>query len=296
MTWVAMTIPDDAADLPGWLESHLVGPDLGRLIEELRAVQGKGPPLRSLDALLGDRTTAVLERGLSVLPRQAIRELLRFPDLLLDLQTLVLVEGGVYWSDLPVAAEFAQIADRGWERLQAVLHPAGVIPSRTQPASRPGLLRRFLPYVLTSLATAAAVLVATPFTRIPSPRAPEQSQAPTWGWQKADALPQDLDRTAYLNRLADEADEWFGKRPTTPMQLAQRLGEFREGCSVLLLSEHRPLPEADRTWLKDRCQAWAKKIDSLLVRLEETGTVEETLEGTDTVVRQLTKALRERAA
>ena len=49
----AMTIPDDPADLPGWLESRLVGPDLGRLATELRAVHPPAPaPVPLVPALV----------------------------------------------------------------------------------------------------------------------------------------------------------------------------------------------------------------------------------------------------
>ena len=63
MNLVAMTIPDDPADLPVWLERHLVGLELAALVAELSAVHApaNGPPL---DELLGQRRQTVLEQGL----------------------------------------------------------------------------------------------------------------------------------------------------------------------------------------------------------------------------------------
>ena len=37
MTLVTMTIPDDPAELPRWLERRLVAPDFGQFIAELSA-------------------------------------------------------------------------------------------------------------------------------------------------------------------------------------------------------------------------------------------------------------------
>ena len=78
MNLVAMNIPDDPAALPGWLESHLVGPDLGRLTAELTAIHGDHPA-GSLAAVLGGSLPAVLGRGLGVLPAAALRQLLQHP-------------------------------------------------------------------------------------------------------------------------------------------------------------------------------------------------------------------------
>ena len=74
-----MTIPENPADQSAWLESLLVGPDLGRLVAELRAVHGVDEPSRSLDAVLGRWADTVLRNGLSALPRENLRELLRHP-------------------------------------------------------------------------------------------------------------------------------------------------------------------------------------------------------------------------
>ena len=92
--------------------------------------------------------------------------------------------------------------------------------------------------------------------------------ASRWGWNRPGALPQDLGPGEYLNRIADAAAEWFNQRPEGPIDLARRLGELRQGCSVLILSPHKPLSAQDRTWLVEKCRAWAAKLDAHLVSLE----------------------------
>ncbi len=291
MTWTAMTIPDDPADLPGWLESRLVGPDLGRLATELRAVHPPAPAPVTLDAVLGRTADAVLRSGLTGVPRAALQALLRNPDLLLELQERVLTEGGPYWSDLPIPDDFGRALDRGLDRLrrEVAAEPAAA----RQP--RRGPVRRILPYAITSLATAAAVLVgvATGLSgRLDAERAAAETAratltrerdearaaaaAPGWGWQRADAFPAAAPRADYLTQLADRAEEWFKTRPETPAALARRLGEFRQGCTALQFAAHAPLPEADRAWLRERCRVWSKRFDELVARVEETSDVTDT--------------------
>ena len=57
-----------------------------------------------------------------------------------------------------------------------------------------------------------------------------------------------------------------------------------------------PLPEADRVWLKDRCRAWAGKFDRYLSELERGTSPLTVREEMDATVKQLSEALRKRAA
>src|SRR5438105_2162472 len=118
MKLVAMNIPDDPARLPGWLEQHLVGLDLAALVLELLAVQrsaGQAPV--AVTELLGDRLTQVLQKGLTSLPPDILKRLLRQPQSLLELQALILTQGGAYWAQLPASAEIDHLARQGEQRL-----------------------------------------------------------------------------------------------------------------------------------------------------------------------------------
>jgi hypothetical protein len=108
-------------------------------------------------------------------------------------------------------------------------------------------------------------------------------------------LPQDLPPAAYLDRLADAAADWFRARPDEPIALARRLAELREGCSVLILSEHRPLSPEDRTWLVERCRSWAAKLDAHLTAVEAGEDPAKVRAAADETVNRLIAALRERA-
>jgi hypothetical protein len=297
MTLVLATLPDDAAHLPVWLEEHLVGGTLRALVSELVAVHRPTPPTDSVRDRLGPLLSGVLERGLAALPPELITLLLQQPYYLIELQGIVLQEGGPYWDTVHRTDEFQAAVRTGRARVEAELSGPASEPGpvgTVQPAVRPGRGFGRLRTVGLVAAVAVVVFVATfTLTRWLGPRSPVGGTS--WGWAKTGAFPEGLDRAAYLNRLADEADEWFAQRPQDPPSAAKRLTEFRAGCSALLLAEHPALPPADRVWLAERCRNWRKAFDEHLARLEDTGDVAAALSAADATVHQLSAALRARA-
>jgi hypothetical protein len=302
MNLILMDIPDDPAALAGWLERRLVGPDLAALVAELSAVHGSaGSPGPA--GLLDEYREAILARGLGALPAAAVGQLLRRPAALLDLQELVLAEGGPYWQRLAAqSAAFAESADRGRRRLEAILDadgPAGVAELR-----RPAVPWYRRPWVV-SLATAAAVLLVVYLVRRssePLPHEREQVEVkpppaapPVWGWEKPGALREDGPAPAYLRRLADAAEEWSDKRPDDAAALARRIGELRQGCSLLIFAEHKPLAAVDRDWLVRRCRRWAEQLDRQQAALEAGQPVAQVQAEADEIVKQIVKVLRTRA-
>jgi hypothetical protein len=118
---------------------------------------------------------------------------------------------------------------------------------------------------------------------------------PTWGWAKPGGINESQTAGQYLASLADTANEWFNERPDSPAGLARRIGEFRQGCSMLLLSSHGPLSETDREWLKERCRTWAAKLEDHLASLEAGGDVATVRGEADETIRSLMNALRTRS-
>jgi len=278
----SLTIPDDPATWPAWLEGQLVSLDLGALIAELEAVHGppaEGDP--TLEGVIGGHRDAVLAEGLAALPSGALGTLLRHPRLLLELQGLVLASGGERWTR--AVAPDARVG-RGRVRLDAWMG-GEVVPAR--PIGRG---RR--PWFV-GLAMAASVLAA--FVGFEVGR--ERTAGPVaWGWDRPGALPQDVPRDAYLARLADEAGEWFAKRPDDPSGLARRIVEFRRGCSTLILADHRPLSAEDRAWLVAKCRAWASRLDAHLAAVEAGKAPLAVRAEADETVRKLIAALRGRTS
>lgn len=266
MTVLALEIPDDPADLPAWLDGHLVGPDLSALVAELEAIHGGDAPADStIRGALGPDLDAVLRRGLGAAPRLLLARLLRRPRLLLDLQELVLTEGGPHWD---------RLATRGSPPNMGTIS----LPTQTG-TSRRGLLWA------TGLALAAGVLLASLAVGRPRP----------WGWERPGAIDDSLPRAAYLDRLADAAGEWFDARPATASALERRLVAYRRGCSRLIAAPHRALPAADRAWLVAKCRAWDAKLGGQLASAREGRDPGAVLKEADATVRSLVEALRARA-
>ncbi len=292
MKLVALEIPDDPALLPGWLESHLVNTDLAALVAELEAVHGEQPGGLSLADVLRDRRDAVLSRGLAALPADGVKTLLRNPRLLLELQELILTEGGPCWLDgATEAASKQDNLERVWNRLNdppPQTSRAAVLPG-APPSRRVVPLARWI-----AIFAAAAAIVLGVFLVERRPGS-DQGAASGWGWSRPGALAGDLPPAVYLDRLADAAGEWFKKRPDDPIALARRIGEFRQGCSVLILSPHKPLAAQDRTWLVEKCRAWAARLDAHLAALEGGASAAQVRDEADATINKLIAALRERA-
>ncbi len=296
MKLVALEIPDDPALLPAWLEGHLVNTDLAALVAELEAVHGEQPDHLSLTDVLRDRRDAVLSRGLAALPAEGLKSLLRNPRLLLELQELILTEGGPCWLDASAEAAGKQDdLERVWNRLsdplqqtsRAALLPVAPPPRRVAPLAR---------WIATFAAAAAIVLgVFLVERRRGRDQGATAVAASGWGWSRPGALADDLAPGVYLDRLADAAGEWFKKRPDDPIVLARRIGEFRQGCSVLSRSPHKPLSAQDRAWLVEKCRAWAAKLDAHLAALEGGASAAKVRDDADATINKLIAALRDRA-
>jgi hypothetical protein len=298
MKLTALEIPEDPRDLPHWLERQLVGLDLADLVAELEAVHGSEAARDEpgdLDALLGDRRDAVLERGLSAVPSETLRRLLRRPRLLLDLQERMLISGGDHWRNLVEASEDLRTPfERGRHRLVGITgRPTHEDRDEPRTLRAPGWASSSRLRWAVSLAAAASVLVGSFLYFWGRPKQVEVASG--WGWSRPGALPEDGTASVYLNRLADAAEDWFKTRPDEPAALARRIGEFRQGCEVLLQAEHRPLSVVDRDWLVTKCRAWAARLDAHLAALQGGEPVLKVRDEADRTVRQLIDALRQRA-
>jgi hypothetical protein len=317
MKLIALEIPDDATDLANWLESHLVGLDLSTLVAQLNVVHGfnqrrqnLGPDSSSIsvETILGKQRDAVLSRGLGALPPDRLRPLLHHPRLLLDLQELILISGGSYWRRREEsAADSAQkvAIDRGWDWVKAnVLDaPPSVSPIRAVAANKPRPTWYWKAKAGLAAAAAAAFVGVTIYRWPPGgpngnanrQAGPIVASSAGWGWNRPEALSQDLSSKAYLIRLANVAHEWFNQRPDNSADLAERISEFRQGCSTLIQSPHRPLSVADRTWLVDKCAAWSAKLDGHLVALKSGQDLIKVRDEVDETINHLVATLRERA-
>ncbi len=310
-----LDLPEKPSHLAAWLEKHVAGTHLAEVVAELQAVHPADPAPTSMERALGALLSEVLSSGLSILGRDRLVWFLQHPHWLLELQERVLLAGGPYWSRVeePLREESASALDRQWQAVRHLfLSDTGDEPDSSRPTDAGWLARlatrvdwpRLLPYAATVAVTALVVVVVSwsvgdsepPATESSPPNRTPPAVAPNadWGWRREDLLQAPTDRD-YLLALAAGADEWFRDEPTTRFGLARRLGEFRAGCSRILLDDHDLLGKEDRDWLKDRFRESADEFDQRLVALESGVALEEVRASVDSTVTNLVEALESRA-
>src|SRR3954464_1686548 len=100
MTLQTLTIPDDPADLPRWLEERLMAPDFGGFMAELQAHFPANPDAAPLRKQFERWTPVALESGLETIPLDFLQKLLRSPASLATFQERILTDGGAYWDEV----------------------------------------------------------------------------------------------------------------------------------------------------------------------------------------------------
>ena len=307
MILLTMTVPDDPAELSRWLEQRLVAADFAQFIAELSAhfpvASSAEQPLDLLDRWL----PVALDEGLTPLPPEVLSQLLRHPSVLAKFQEHVVIEGGAYWDDLIDATDsFSEHLERGRSSLQRAIaednqadgkvrRKAALKAVPAEAVKRPSG-RGYKAWAIVSTAIAACLVVAVVWQAI----VPEQPTLPkakiAWGWARPGGLAADESSPkAYLNKLADNAEEWSAYRPGDSNGVATRIAEMRLGCAQLMHSNYGPLNPADKEWLLEHCREWAKALDRHQQALD-AGAEAVTVRGqVDETVREIAATLREKA-
>ena len=299
---IALEIPADPADQPQWLEQQMTGTKFRQLVTELSAVQSDNAKTMRLT---DPEVDAINRRGLRSLSADRFRELLSCPDQLLAIQQRILMEGGDYWTK--VSLEHGETAPPF--ALDAGATGGSTVVNKGASKNWNSVFVA----VAASLATAAAMLISgfPTFNREIDPPQTASNQielapdAPApgaaWGFAKfaatvaGDRENETVDRQEYFQSLAEAAEAWSAKRPANAMELASRIGEFRMGCSAIMLADH-PLSEDDSRWLKDRCRQWAAALDQQLVAVDGGADVADVTSKVDSIVTRIAGAIRGRAS
>ena len=299
MILYAFNIPETREELATWLEQSITGVHLRELVAELKAVHGDGDR-EKLESFVGEHDLQqVLDQGLSKLSNEQLQKLLTNPSSLFELQDKIAIDGSNHWRD--VAQEVDHKIGNFSEILDQVLNAENTsTASPVSPAAASSASPWYAHPFFVAVTTAAAVLIAVNLQKQPDPKPVDPptvvAQVKTgWGWDRPGALKEDLGGAEYLDGLADAANEWFNKRPETAKELAVRIAQFRQGCSTLILASHKPLAEADRTWLVEKCQAWAAKLDAHLVAVESGQSTSEVRDAADETIRKLMTAMQNKA-
>ncbi|WP_339744967.1 hypothetical protein [uncultured Rubinisphaera sp.] len=317
MSIVIMDIPDSKEELGPWLDRKIVDCQLGQFVKELEFIADDfNPPGYSPDSLqeiLGSDRDAVLDRGLKSLNYDQCAAFLANPQMLLELQELVLIEGGNYWqnildqAELPLSSPPRQNKTKSDSSSAPKVHVLKPIEESPKRSKMPWIISIAALGLLAIVAYQYQVHVANPANNIvenPNDQKSDinpdkNSPAPTmlasnWGWDSPDAFNDSLPPDDYLHELADAAGAWFNKRPDSTNDLKQRLAEFRHGCETLLTAKHTALSEDDREWLRTNCKKWAGEIDQMLT-VVESKDISEVQKQADQTVNQLIREIRLKA-
>lgn len=117
MSIIMFELPEDTSKWSTWLEHRMVGLDLADLVAELTCALKDQPAKReSLDEICGRQMPQLLEHGFSELSTSQLRRLFKQPELLLELQELVLSEGGLYWDKVKLPAKEQAVIDTSTRR------------------------------------------------------------------------------------------------------------------------------------------------------------------------------------
>ncbi|MCA9084446.1 MAG: hypothetical protein KDA81_10345 [Planctomycetaceae bacterium] len=136
---ISLNIPVEGhSELVAWLEEQITGTQLRRLVGELLVIH-RPHVSRSVQEICGAQWADVMDGGLTSLSAAQIRELLTFPQTLLQLQEQVFVEGSSYWMQRfgnSEAGRHALLLADGIQ--QAVLSADRITAAPTESKTSPG--------------------------------------------------------------------------------------------------------------------------------------------------------------
>ena len=292
MSLELLEIPDDVLHWPGWLERQLVGLHLRDLVTQLKLISDNRPS-PTIEEVCGEQLEQLFQNGLVVLSARQIGRLLEHPDLLLELQERVLLEGSSYWQQVPRSDEHLALVESQRLNIEVNLQASAnhTTLRKTPDDVYKSLTTRVPRRTWHILAVAALLMLVLGVTWLRMQRTP-------WGFERQDVLAAKVTDGAYFTLLAEAAGEWFLKRPEDTPALVRRLKDYERGCQTLSASTLTQLSRPDdRSFLIAKCGDWLTKIRSFRSDLESgTKTFEQVLTETDEAIRNMQSALRDRAA
>jgi hypothetical protein len=310
----ALCLPDDRSDWPTWLEQQVMGYNLPKLCKQLVTLGGKHPPQLTLSELLGNQRDPVLQQGLGgPLSAQQIQRLIQNPGLLLELQYLILEEGGDYWTQVrptpDVARSLETVRSKVLSQIRSNTEPSSavdqalnpVLSRATEGGSTSDLRRAESPenktkregswyWVGAILATAAAILLV-----VMNPFQQPQDQGEFFAAAELRAPAETVDAT--LSRIADRIEKDWNQKPVTDnASLLNRLITFRDSCDHLidgrLDASLQGLSDAKLTDLKERCKKWKGQAETMIADLQGESPPENLKDKADELMGRLKKILR----
>jgi hypothetical protein len=269
-----LEMPDSPAELGDWLDRAIMGGNLPSIIDELSVVHGVADDEVSVEKArewLGDSYDAVMDRGLCAISQSRLKHLLVHPNMLVAIQELVLLDGGVYWNNL-IAEDRLAAAERQLPHGQRI--------------SRWWLFA----FVPVALAASLALFVTYDFGRAPELLGPmgrrdvavmrgggvlhEFSPAEgdeLWGWSRPDLLDGIDSPREIPPRLADTLGEWFDVSTAAESDvqaLTLRANELWAGCEQVSSQPLDGLSPVSKEKIAAAISALQRKLEAVLKDLD----------------------------
>ena len=261
MIGVVLTMPDDPAALPTWLEDRLLSPDLPQLVAELTVLHGHptgtqgAKLLSSLADVLGRDADSVLDLGLTALPQSAA---------FADASTTEVASGTAgpgAECGRPIFGT-REAAMTTWPGGPFTLPAASAQPwhsCRQMPSpERPGAGGRMPSRPWLRPRRCYSSSISSVF--VPRTERHRNSRRQTG------ALPGSTSClvTPAMTRFSPNSLTWPRNGLTRGRRaqegLAQRLGQFRQGCAALQLADNLPLSAPQRQWLRLRLRRLGSRL------------------------------------
>jgi hypothetical protein len=311
----ALCLPDDRSEWAAWLERQLVGLNLPKLCKQLVTLGGTHPPRQTLEEVLGVERAMVLQSGLKgQVSVQQLQQLLSQPALLLDLQAMILEEGSDYWIRVQPEPSISASVDLVRKKvMSSVTAPterdrpidqaikdskdgslASGKPSTVRRADDTGGDNKGSWYWLGALlATAAAILIVV--------MNPVKTEDQGEFFAAAELRTPAATARESLERIERRIAKDWKKVPLDDNEtLVARLITFRDSCDFLIGEQLddalRGLTIEKRQTLKERCQKWKDKAETMIAEFrkpESTQNLEDNRKKANELIDKLQTFLRE---
>jgi len=315
MNLKTLDMPDDPARLGAWLDEQLLSPDLMDTIMELEILAGESKTEdQKLADILGEQKQAILNSGLNATQFATVADLLKQPDLLLQLQEEVLMHGGDFWQkklrvesqthqssilELTQQAESIDQARIPVARAKSKFSTTRIVGIVAAMAATLLVLFSLLPEKTDNGQIAQNDGSTKPKTQIdtPDPIPPANdvvgSDKPGWGFAESGVLVADVGEQEMLKTLSAATLSWYNKPTTSIKELEARLNQFDEGCQQLLVAELPQLESATRDAIFKACEDCRASIASQLQDIKRGIDFDVALLSAEANIERLNKAIQD---
>lgn len=308
MSLLTFDLLNGQTDVVVWLENQLTGENLPDVVAELVGWNVSPSQAASLNELLGDQVSQILDVGLT---EAQARKLLSAPRLLIELQEQICVKGGAYWQNAGAIGESGFSSGMGTsippnlDRVLGFLEsqvpeipvseiPVSEVKQSNHRPNRSGILR-WAPQLL-------AMVLLIGFAALLFNRGGEVKTALNndWGLNDLKQLREISNGPDFLDSVAVAMSDWNRKPPVDAREGAIRIQQLIDGCQNLIAAEElarSPLDPESQKWLHTKCTAWIGKFSEELALINQKPDAwPEVSEHMKTKVDKAVSTMREQAA